>query len=98
MREYHLKNPSELIYQLFLDVKSKDKILIDDPRLSPVELLEKYSPLVIVNEEKVGERVYSFLRTLCEKAAYLKKSRDAAKYMQMFDEFKTASLILDKNK
>ena len=97
VKEYHLKNPSDLIFRLFIDIKSTNKILFEDPRLSPVELLERYSPILIEDEEKVEEKVYHFLKTLCEKATYMRTSRDATKYMRMFDEFKTASLIIEKN-
>lgn len=95
-KEYILKKPLELLTRLILDVKSKDKILIDDPTLNPLEHLEKYSPLIIVNQDEVEEKIYNFLKNICEKAAQLKKTREATKHMRLYDEFKTAALVLEK--
>ncbi|MFH1592642.1 MAG: hypothetical protein ABIB47_04730 [Candidatus Woesearchaeota archaeon] len=91
-KEYLLKNPEELLTQIFLDIKSKDRVIIDDPTLDPVEKLEIYSPIIIKDEEQVEAKIYQFIKQLCEKAAHIKNTRDAKVHMKLFDEFKTASL------
>ncbi|MEK6826276.1 MAG: hypothetical protein AABX08_00915 [Nanoarchaeota archaeon] len=94
-KEYLLKNPEGLLNRVFLDIKSRDKIIVDDPRLDPVEKLNIYSPIIIKDEDKVEEKVYRFIRVLCEKAISLKNTRNAQTHMKLFDEFKTASLSLE---
>ena len=89
-----MKGPEKLLDELFLEIKSKNRILPDDVRLSPVERLEFYSPIIIEKGEDVEIRVYNFLKMICEKANYLKKTKDANEYMRLFNEFKTITLTL----
>jgi len=92
-KEYLLKNPLELVSKLFLEIKSKDKIIFEDS-LDPMEMLERYSPILIHNQEEVEEKVFHFTKWLCNKAATMNKTKDAKAYMKLFDDFKTASLQL----
>jgi len=93
-KEYLLKNPLELLKKVLLDIKSKDRIILDDPTLDPVEMLNIYSPIIIKDEEDVEEKIFHFIKGLCDKAHHMKINRDAKSYMRLFDEFKTANLKL----
>ena len=93
-KEYQLKSPDSLVTQIFTEIKSKDKLLIDNAALSPVERLNIYSPIIIENVDSTEEKVYNFMKTICEKAARMKSSKDAKEYMRIFDELKTISLKL----
>ena len=93
-KQYLLKNAPDIITNIFLEIKSKDKILFEDPSLSPTELLEKYSPVLIHNQEEAEEKIFHFIKGLCEKALHLKNTRDAKTYMKILDEFKTIGLKL----
>ena len=92
--QYYLKNPEEIFNKILLEVKSKNKMIFDDPRLSPVELLERYSPIKIHNEEQTEEKMFNFIRMLCEKARILKNTKEAREHMRILNEFKTTSLKL----
>ena len=89
---FELKQPEKILNQIFLYVKSKNRIQFDDPKLSPVELLERYTPVLIINEEQTEEKIFNFIRALCEKSKRLKNTKDAREHMKLFDEFKTSSL------
>ena len=92
--EYLLKNPEKILNELLLAIKSKNRMIIDDATLNPVEKLEIYSPIVIEKEEETEVKVFNFIRLLCEKANRLKNTKNAKDYMQLFNEFKTQSLKL----
>ena len=91
-KEYLLKNPLGLLRKMLLDIKSKDRIIFDDPTLDPVEMLKIYSPVLIKDEEETEEKIFNFIKGLCGKAHYMKTTKDAKTHMKLFDEFKTASL------
>ena len=93
-KEYYLKRPEELLNSILVDIKSRNKIIIDDPTLDPIERLNIYSPILIEDEEKTEEKIYNFLRMSCEKAAHLKNSKEAKVHIKLLDYFKTASLQL----
>ena len=94
IKNYILKNPEKILTQIFLEVKSKNRILFDDPTLDPIELLEKYAPIIIDNQDQVEEKIFNFTRSLCENARKLKNSKEAAQHMKLLDKFKTESLTL----
>lgn len=92
-KEFPLKNPMKLTHQIILDIKSKDKIIFDE-ELDPLERLERYSPIIIENYEDVEEKLFNFLKTLCEKSKKLQNSKDATEHMRLFNHFKTVKLNL----
>jgi len=94
VKEITLKHPESLFNQLLLEIKSKNKILLDDIRFNPIEKLEFYSPIIIEKGEEVEVKVYNFLKFLCEKASSLKKTKEAYAYIKLLNEFKTISLQL----
>lgn len=87
-KSYLLKHPNELFNDLWLNIKSKGKVLIDDPSLTPVELLKYYSPVNILNEEKTEERIINFIRELCMKYKELKLNKDAKIHMKLLEGFR----------
>ncbi len=89
-----LRNPEKILRNLFLKIKSKNKLLFDDPTLSPVELLDKYSPIIIQNEEQTEEKIFNFLRTVCEKSKRLKNTKEAREHVVLLDYIKTSCLKL----
>mgnify|MGYP001613831583 CR=1 FL=1 len=93
-KEYLLRNAMDIITNLFLEIKSKNKILFDDPSLSAKEMLERYSPIHIYDQENVEEKIFNFVKGLCDKAVFMKNTKDARTYMKFFDEFRTATLKL----
>ena len=90
-KEYPLKNPMKLTHQIILDVKSKNKIIFEED-LEPLERLERYSPIILENYDDVEEKLFNFLRNLCEKSKKLHNSKDATEHMRLFDQFKTVKL------
>jgi len=92
-KEYPLKNPLKLTHQIILDVKSKNKIIFEE-ELEPLEALENYSPIKLENYDDVEEKLFSFLKELCEKSKKLQNSKDAGEHMRLFDQFKTGKLNL----
>ena len=94
-QQYILKNPDKLLDKVFIAIKSKDRVLPAAP-LSAEEMLEMYSPIIIEKPEETEEKMFNFLRFLCEKASRMKKTTNASEYMQLFNEFKTISLYFDQ--
>jgi len=92
-KEYPLKNPMKLTHQIILDVKSKNKIIFEED-LEPLERLERYSPITLENYDDVEEKLFNFLRDLCEKSKKLQNSKDATEHMRLFNQFKTVKLDL----
>ena len=88
-----LKEPALIVNELLLKIKSKDKIIFYDVS-TPEELLERYSPINIDNEEEVEEKMFHFIKMICEKAKSLKTTRDAKEYMRIINEFKTLMIKL----
>lgn len=100
IKEFILKHPLTLLNKIFLAVKSKDKMIFDATSSDPLEELEKYSPIIIEEEDKVEEKLSNFITDLCQRVRIMKSNTDASKHMRMIDEFKTArlDLILDDRK
>ena len=94
-RVFELKQPEKILNQIFLYVKSKNRIQFDDPKLSPVELLERYTPVLVMNEEQTEEKIFNFLRNVCDKARRIKTIKDAKEHMLAIDQIKTAVPTLD---
>lgn len=94
IKNFLLKQPDKILNQILIEVKSKNRILFDDPTLDPVELLNKYAPIIIDNQEQTEEKIFNFTKSLCENALKLKNTKEAAQHMKLLDQFKTASLTL----
>ena len=86
-----LKDPITLVNKIFLEIKSKNRMLFDDT-LTPEELLERYSPINVENEEQIEEKMFNFIKTACDKARSLKTTKEAKEHMKIINEFKTSSL------
>ncbi len=93
-KRFLLKNPEKILNQILLEIKSKNRILFDDPSLTPEEMLQKYSPITIKDEEQTEEKLYNYFKSLCEKAARFKTIKDAYEHMKLLNEFKTTTLQL----
>ncbi len=94
-RQYVLRKPEDLFNNIFLEIKSKDSVIVDDPTLDPVEVLEFYSPIIVEELESVETQLYHFLRDICEKAARLKKTRSAQEHTQLREQFDTLTFKFD---
>ena len=92
-KRFLLRDPITIVNQIFLEIKSKNRMLFDDT-LTPEELLERYSPINVENEEQVEEKMINFIKTACEKARSLKSTKEAKEHMKIINEFKTITLNL----
>ncbi|MBI2499862.1 hypothetical protein HYV88_06470 [Candidatus Woesearchaeota archaeon] len=91
-KEFQLRHPLTIVNHIFLATKSKDRILHDRPPSDPLEALEMYSPIKIEDEDKVEEKIISFITDLCLRAKNMTTNKNAVQHMKIINWFKTARL------
>ena len=94
VKRFQLKHPFTIVNNLFLAIKSKDKLVLDRQPADPLEALAFYSPIKIENEEEVEEKIINFITHLCTKARSITTNKNAIVHMKIVNEFKTARLDL----
>ena len=94
IKTFPLKGPVRIVSDIVYTIKSKDRLIIDDPTLDPVEKLNFYSPIIIENLEQTEEKLLNYFSELCKQAAKLSKIKDAKEHLRILDQLKTTSLVL----
>jgi len=83
-------NPVEMVNKIILEVKSKDKMIVEDTN----DILQNIYITRIDNEEIMEEKLLLFFQNLCGKYAKMKSLKKAPDYMKLYDEIKTTKLVL----
>lgn len=90
VKEFNLKNPVDIVNSLLLEIKKKDKMIVEDSD----DILQNIYIARIENEEEVEEKLLYFFQGLCSKFAKIKNLTKAPDYMRLYDEIKTTKFIL----
>jgi len=88
--DFDLKNPVEIVNKILLEIKKKDKIIIEDSD----DILQNIYIQRIDNEEEIEVKMLNFFQILCSKCAKLKSMTKAPEYMRIYDEIKVTKFIL----
>ena len=88
--DFELRNPVEIVNKIILEIKKKDKIIIEDSD----DVLQNIYIQRIDNEEELEAKMLNFFQILCSKCAKLKSMTKAPEYMRIYDEIKTTKFIL----
>ncbi len=83
-------NPVELVNKIMLEVKSKDKVIVEESD----DILQNIYITRIENEEATEEKMLMFFQNLCAKFSKIKSLKKASDYMKLYDEIKITKLIL----
>ena len=89
-KSFHLSNPVEVVNKIILEVKSADKVIIEESD----DILQNIYITRIENEEEIEEKLLFFFQSLCSKFSRIKTMNKANDYMKLYDEIKTTKLIL----
>ncbi len=90
VKEFNLKNPVDIVNSLLLEIKKKDKMIVEDSD----DILQNIYIARIENEEEVEEKLLYFFQGLCSKFAKIRSLTKAPDYMRLYDEIKTTKFIL----
>lgn len=89
-KEFNLKNPVEIVNHILLEIKKKDRMIVDDSD----DVLQNIYITRIEDEEVVEEKLLYFFQGLCSKFAKIKSMTKAPDYMKLYDEIKTTRFVL----
>lgn len=89
-KEFVLNKPEPLVNDIFTFVKQQGNVDMSNVDDFVAGLFVK----TLVDEEKVEEILLNFFSRLCEHARIIKKEKNHATYMKLFDEIKISELKL----
>ncbi|MBI2671843.1 hypothetical protein HYX16_02825 [Candidatus Woesearchaeota archaeon] len=87
--DFELRNPVEIVNKILLEIKKKDKIIVEDSD----DVLKNIYIQRIENEEELEAKMLNFFQVLCSKCAKLKSMTKAPEYMRIYDEIKITKFI-----
>ncbi len=90
VKEFPLVSPVEIVNKILLDIKSKDKMIVDESD----DILQNIYITRIENEEEVEDKMLYFFQNLLSKYSKIKSIKKAQDYMKLYDEIKTTRLNL----
>ena len=90
LKEFNLKNPVDVVNSIFLEIKKKDRMIVEDSD----DVLQNIYITRIENEEEIEEKLLYFFQGLCSKFIKIRSLTKAAEYMKLYNEIKTIKLIL----
>ncbi|MEK6936438.1 MAG: hypothetical protein AABW58_00025 [Nanoarchaeota archaeon] len=90
VKEFNLKNPVEIVNNILLEIKKKDRMIVEDSD----DVLQNIYITRIENEEEVEEKLLYFFQGLCSKFSKIRSMTRAPDYMKLYDEIKTTKFVL----
>lgn len=87
-KQYILDHPEPIVQDIIKEVKQRGKMQIDDYD----DLLGSIFVVRLMDEDNVDEKLFNFFARLCEKAKAMKRMKNHAEYMKLFDEIKIKEL------
>lgn len=79
-----LEKPELLTETIIKEIKQKGKIECNETD----DAIKRMQVIHFHNEDKIEEKLFTFLAKLCEKNRYLRHITNHAEYMKIFDEIK----------
>ncbi|HLD12804.1 MAG TPA: hypothetical protein VJB87_04385 [Candidatus Nanoarchaeia archaeon] len=89
-KDYKFDDPANFVKQIIHDIKKKDAT----ENWEDNDPLAGYQVINLKNQEDTEERLLNFIARIHEKARLMKRMKDAKKYMQLFDDMKTARMLI----
>lgn len=89
-KEIILRNPLDIVNKILLTMKSEGKMIVEE---EDDDILKNIYITRIDREEEIEEKLFSWFRSLCEKAKHLKNVKVAPQYMKVFNEIKVMKLV-----
>lgn len=89
-KEFKFSDTASLVNSVITALKKKDNIVTYDD-----DILSGYQVVMLKDEEVASEKLFNFFNRMKERYKIMKATKDAKKYMKIFDEVKSAKIIFD---